>query len=207
MKYPIIKVNNKEYIAGKPNLSKKDSKSVVGFVEIYLHAKHLSSTMTLLAQKNPRYALDFINFLREKKVISEDSSEGFKLVESYGEFSKRINEAKDYGANVNSFKDLMKAIKALPDTIESITVPEEVSSFNPRKKEFETKKDKNWKKDVEKILKKALKSKEGKKVDQFILASYYGKGGATHPYYVDLRTSDSRELAKGMGKGDYGKLD
>jgi hypothetical protein len=79
--------------------------------------------------------------------------------------------------------------------------------FSPERIKLNPAKDKNWRKEVENILKRALKEKGGNEIDRFSLNSYYGPGKPTDPYFISLTSPSTREFAAGMGRGDYGSLD
>lgn len=122
---------------------------------------------------------------------------------------KALNEFLNEGfeSEGKSLKDLLKAIKKLPDTISSISVPIDLDAFASQSIKIDPS-DKNWKKEVEKTLKETLKDKKAKTIDAFQLKSYFGRGGkATDSYYIKLSSQGSRDFASDMGKGKFGSLD
>jgi hypothetical protein len=122
---------------------------------------------------------------------------------------KALNEFLNEGfeSEGKSLKDLLKAIKKLPDTISSISVPIDLDAFASQSIKIDPT-DKNWRKEVEKILKETLKDKKAKTIDTFLLKSYFGRGGkATDSYYIKLESQGSRDFADSMGKGKFGSLD
>ena len=122
---------------------------------------------------------------------------------------KTLNEFLNEGfeSESKSFKDLLKAIKKLPDTISSISVPVDLKAFASQSIKIEPT-DKNWRKEVEKTLKETLKGKDAKAIDTFQLKSYFGRGGkATDSYYIKLSSQGSRDFANAMNKGKFGSLD
>tara|TARA_R110000772_G_scaffold40358_6_gene94504 strand:+ start:4019 stop:4390 length:372 start_codon:yes stop_codon:yes gene_type:complete len=118
---------------------------------------------------------------------------------------KFLNEKFD--AKVNSLKDLLKAIKKLPDTIRRIDVPVDLLKFASQATKVIPKDNKDWKKEVESILKSTLKGKGGKDINSFKLNSYTGRGAADDSYYIALDSKESIEFADSMGKGKGGSLD
>jgi hypothetical protein len=102
-------------------------------------------------------------------------------------------------------KDIEKFIMQLPDTTESITIPNKPGDF-VGSQEFHPSKDKNWKKNAIKHMNDALK--DSKDVYSIEFHSYTGgpiRGYAT--WYIRFRTKDSDEFGKKMSAGEYGKLD
>jgi hypothetical protein len=121
---------------------------------------------------------------------------------------KHLNEYLNEGleADTKSLKDLVKAINKLPDTIEYISIPLFLKSFNNQSTKVFPKDSKYWRQDVESILKNTLKGKEGKSIDQFELKSYFGRGGRpSDSFYIKLSSKDSRGFADAMSKD--GSLD
>lgn len=104
-------------------------------------------------------------------------------------------------------KDIEKFIMQLPDTTQSIAVPNKPGDF-VGSEEFHPSKDKNWKKSAIKHMYDALKDSKGKDVYNIEFHSYTGgpiRGYAT--WYIRFRTKDSDEFGKKMSAGEYGKLD
>tara|TARA_Y100000389_G_scaffold19791_1_gene17139 strand:+ start:26600 stop:27181 length:582 start_codon:yes stop_codon:yes gene_type:complete len=134
-------------------------------------------------------------------IIKPEQVVGMNMVE----LKESINEG--FESEGKSLKDLLKAIKKLPDTISSISVPVDLKTFASQSIKIEPT-DKNWRKEVEKTLKETLKGKDAKAIDTFQLKSYFGRGGkATDSYYIKLSSQGSRDFASDMGKGKFGSLD
>ena len=130
-----------------------------------------------------------------------------KKIPTFEEFvNENLNEATGLSAEFDNVKDLLNAVKKLPDTIKYIKVQSSLSEFQPSMEEISPA-DKNWKKEVEKIIKNVLKLKGAEDIDTFRLSSYYGAGRPTDPYNVTFSTEKSRDFADRMGRGEYGKLD
>jgi hypothetical protein len=133
-----------------------------------------------------------------------------KKVKSFDQFinkNESVNESKKYGIKSNTLNGLIKEIKKLPDTIEYIKVPTEFSSFQPSTVKI-TPEDKNWKDEIIKTVKGAVKGPRGKEIDEFILRSYYGDlGKDTDPFYITFGSEGSRKFADDMRSGKYGSLD
>lgn len=118
-----------------------------------------------------------------------------------------LNEKVNYQTDVKNFKDLMKAIDKLPDTIEEISVPVDLKVFASQSKKIKPSKSKNWRKEVQDTLKKTLKDKASKDLDTFSLKSYFGTLGNpdTSSYYVQLSSKGKRDFGDAMSKD--GSLD
>jgi hypothetical protein len=130
-----------------------------------------------------------------------------KNIPTFEEFvNENINEATGLSADFDNPKDLLNAVKKLPDTIKYIKVQSSLSEFQPSMEEISPA-DKNWKKQVEDIVKSVLKLKGAEDIDKFKLLSYFGAGRPTDPYYIAFSTEKSRDFADRMGRGEYGKLD
>lgn len=102
-------------------------------------------------------------------------------------------------------KDIEKFIMQLPDTTQSITVPNKSGDF-VGSEEFHPSKDKNWKKNAIKHMNDAIKG--DKEVYNIELNSYTGgpiRGYAS--WYLKFRTKGSDDFGKRMAAGEYGKLD
>ena len=61
----------------------------------------------------------------------------------------RINP---YEMETTDYKELLSKVNELPDTIESIDIPIEVSLFNPQKKSFTPSEDNEWRKKIKDIV-------------------------------------------------------
>lgn len=104
-------------------------------------------------------------------------------------------------------KDIEKFIMQLPDTTQSITVPNKPGDF-VGSEEFHPSKDKNWKKTAIKHMNDAIKRDGGKDIYNIELNSFTGgpiRGYST--WYIKFRTKGSDEFGKRMAAGEYGKLD
>lgn len=118
-----------------------------------------------------------------------------------------INEGKKYGVKSGSVDDLIKMVKKLPDTIQYINVPKELSSFQPNYVKI-TPDMKDWKNEIIKTIKGAVKGRRGNEIDEFVLRSYYGDlGGDKDPFYIAFGSEGSRKFADDMHSGKYGSLD
>ena len=130
-----------------------------------------------------------------------------KNIPTFEEFvNENINEATGLSAEFDNVKDLLYAVKKLPDTIKYIKVQSNLNTFQAPMVEISPA-DKNWKKQVEDIVKSVLKQKEAKDIDKYSLRSFFGAGRPTDPYYITFSTEKSRDFADRMGRGEYGKLD
>ena len=120
-----------------------------------------------------------------------------------------LNEGKEMTGSYDNVKDLIKAVENLPDAIRSLEVPETLTTFQPSSVKFTIKdySDNSWKKDAIEQIKKTLKLKGGKDVDEFHLSSYFGKGKINDPFYIQFSSKDSRQFADDMSSGKYGSLD
>ena len=116
----------------------------------------------------------------------------------------RINP---YEHHTKDYRDLIKAIDKLPDTIDEITMPREIQMFNPAKIVFNPDRQKDWKERVKKII--VALARRGD-ILSYSLSSYFGTGNKNydkHPYYISLELPGSKEFAERMRSGEYGSLD
>ena len=116
----------------------------------------------------------------------------------------RINP---YEMKTNNYKELMGAIDNLPDTIESLTIPNEVQMFNPRKETYTPNKDSDWKGRVKKMVLGLLRRGN---ILSYSLNSYFGttnKNYGDHPYYISFELPGSKEFGERMRSGAHGSLD
>ena len=123
---------------------------------------------------------------------------------------KNLNDFLNEGfeSDSNSLKDLLKALNKLPDTIKVVHVPVDLKAFASQSDKVKPSDSKDWKKEVESILKSTLKDKKAKDINKFELKSFTGRGGkAEDSYYIQLSSDDSKEFADSMGKGKHGSLD
>tara|TARA_A100000172_G_C3040358_1_gene110220 strand:+ start:1322 stop:1747 length:426 start_codon:yes stop_codon:yes gene_type:complete len=135
------------------------------------------------------------------------------IFEGFRESASIINGKKyteNWIGNADTLDDFYKAVDRIPDTIQSIKVPIDTSSFNPNQKEIFP--EGNWKQDIKTIIAQVVESheKRGNKLEGIRISSYYGvgvKGAGDHPIYVSVDTKQSREFGDAMSRGDYGPLD
>ena len=118
----------------------------------------------------------------------------------------------EFTGQSDNLQDFLKALDRLPDTIKSIKVPIDTKLHKTSADKKTIVPNQGWKQEVEQIVKQVVDkaNEEGSSVDQFILATYGGqfeKDPSTAEYYIDLRTSRSREFGKDMASGKYGSLD
>ena len=135
------------------------------------------------------------------------------IFEGFRESASIVNGKKyteNWIGNADTLDDFYKAVDRIPDTIQSIKVPIDTSSFNPNQKEIFP--EGNWKQDIKTIIAQVVESheKRGNKLEGIRISSYYGvgvKGAGDHPIYVSVDTKQSREFGDAMSRGDYGPLD
>ena len=116
----------------------------------------------------------------------------------------RINP---YEVTTNNYRELLDAIDKLPDTIQSINVPIELSMFNPDKKSFDPKQDSDWRKRIKEII---LANTRRGDIVSYSLNSYFGtasKDYDKHSYYVSFELPGSKEFGEKMRSGAHGSLD
>ena len=116
----------------------------------------------------------------------------------------------DWLGDADTLIEFQQAVKRMPDTIESITVPTDTGIFNPSRKKI--KPGGSWKLEVYSTVAKVVQEheKEGNELEGIRISSYYpiGPNGADkHPIYVVVDTKESREFGAAMSRGDYGPLD
>ena len=116
----------------------------------------------------------------------------------------RINP---YEHHTKDYRDLIKAIDKLPDTIDEITIPTEIQMFNPAKIVFNPDRQSDWKERVKKIIIALARRGE---ILSYSLSSYFGTGNKDyhkHPYYIGVELPGSKEFAERMRSGAHGSLD
>lgn len=103
---------------------------------------------------------------------------------------------------------LKAAIDQLPDTLDSLKVPEELSYFSPRSIEL-TPGTPGWREEAKNILDNTLAMDGGDEINVFKLKSYFGwrEDPSKDSLYIDLVSDKSQQFADDMGSGKYGKLD
>ena len=116
----------------------------------------------------------------------------------------RINP---YEHQTKDYKDLIKAIDKLPDTIEGLTLPTEIQMFNPTTEKLNPMIDNKWKKRAKDMV---LAMTRRGDILSYSLSSYFGTGNkdyASHPYYISLELPGSKEFGERMRSGEHGSLD
>jgi len=116
----------------------------------------------------------------------------------------RINP---YEYKTTDYRDLIKAVDNLPNTIESLGIPTEVKMFSPKTETYAPNKDSDWKEKIKKIIMSLLRRG---KILSWSLNSFYGttsKDYDKHPYYIAYELPGSMEFAERMRSGAHGSLD
>lgn len=116
----------------------------------------------------------------------------------------RINP---YEYQTNDYRDLIKAVEKLPDTIDELTIPTEIQMFNPSNIVFNPDRQSDWKERVKKIIIALARRGE---ILSYSLNSYFGTGNKDydkHPYYISLELPGSKKFAERMRSGEHGSLD
>ena len=116
----------------------------------------------------------------------------------------RINP---YEMETTDYKELLSKVNELPDTIESIDIPIEVSLFNPQKKSFTPSEDNEWRKKIKDIV---LAMRRRGNIKSYSINSFFGttsKNYDKHPYYISFELPLAKEFGERMSSGYYGSLD
>ena len=116
----------------------------------------------------------------------------------------RINP---YEHKTKDYRDLIKAIDKLPDTIDGLTLPTEIQMFNPTTEKLNPMIDNDWKKRAKDIV---LAMTRRGDIMSYSLSSYFGtvnKDYDKHPYYISLELPGSKEFGERMRSGEHGSLD
>tara|TARA_Y100001972_G_C7557499_1_gene280086 strand:+ start:361 stop:792 length:432 start_codon:yes stop_codon:yes gene_type:complete len=137
------------------------------------------------------------------------------LFEGFKEDYSIINGEKytvDWLGTADTLTDFQQALKRIPDTIESITVPVNTNNFRSSNDDKEIKPEGSWRLEVYSTVVKVLEDhkKEGNTFESIRIASYYGvkpDGSKDHPIYISINTKESREFGDFMRSGKGGPLD
>ena len=137
------------------------------------------------------------------------------LFEGFREHVSIINGKKysvDWLGTADTLQDFQSALKRMPDTIESISVPINTTIFSTSQDSKKIKPEGSWKLEVYATVVKVVDEheKEGNSLEGIRINSYYGigpKGAVDDPIYVSIDTKESREFGKAMSSGKYGPLD
>ena len=116
----------------------------------------------------------------------------------------RINP---YEYKTTDYRDLIKAVDNLPNTIESLGIPTEVKMFSPKTETYAPNKDSDWRGRVKKMVLGLLRRGD---ILSYSLSSYFGttnKDYDKHPYYISLELPGSKEFGERMRSGEHGSLD
>ena len=118
----------------------------------------------------------------------------------------------DWLGEADTLLDFQDALKRMPDTIESITVPINTTIFSSDNDYKEIKPEGSWRLEVYTIVQKVVEQhkEEGNTLEGIRISSHFtiGPNGADeHPIYVVVDTKESREFGDAMSRGDYGPLD
>ena len=116
----------------------------------------------------------------------------------------RINP---YEHKTKDYRDLIKAIDKLPDTIDGLTLPTEIQMFNPTTEKLNPTIDNDWKKRAKDIV---LAMTRRGDILSYSLSSYFGTGDkdyGKHPYYISFELPGSKEFGERMRSGEHGSLD
>tara|TARA_R110000824_G_scaffold35234_1_gene110694 strand:+ start:2716 stop:3144 length:429 start_codon:yes stop_codon:yes gene_type:complete len=116
----------------------------------------------------------------------------------------RINP---YEHKTKDYRDLIKAIDKLPDTIDGLTLPTEIQMFNPTTEKLNPTIDNDWKKRAKDIV---LAMTRRGDILSYSLSSYFGtvnKDYGNHPYSISFELPGSKEFGERMRSGEHGSLD
>ena len=116
----------------------------------------------------------------------------------------RINP---YELETDNYKEMIRSIDNLPDTIEEISIPTEIQIFNPQKITLNPDKDSKWKDKIKKIIIGLARRGD---ILSYSINSYYGtmsKNYEKHPYYISVELPGSKEFGERMRSGEHGSLD
>jgi hypothetical protein len=133
------------------------------------------------------------------------------LVIFNGNQTKRIMQTTDqreatWIGSCHNLYALNEMIGALPDTIRGVKVPISLDHFNPAGSEVKPSTS-AWRETIKGMVRTTLDLPGGGEIDQFSLYSYYGGAGTTAPYYIQLSSPASRDFARRMSAGEFGRLD
>lgn len=123
-------------------------------------------------------------------------------------FNDKTRESNLTG-KADNIKDFFKAINRLPDTIKSIKVPINSSSFKTSSDYKKIEPVQGWKEEVKKTILDVVDQHKDKNevVDSFELSTYGFDAKPTDDFYIQLRTKQSEKFGKDMAAGKYGPLD
>lgn len=118
----------------------------------------------------------------------------------------------DWLGEADTLIDFRDALKRMPDTIESITVPINTTIFSSDNDYKKIKPEGSWRLEAYTIVQKVVEQhkEEGNTLEGIRISSHFiiGPNGADeHPIYVIVDTKESREFGDKMSRGDYGPLD
>jgi hypothetical protein len=97
-------------------------------------------------------------------------------------------------------------IGALPETIQGINVPVSLDHFNPARREVKPSGD-TWRQAIKDMVRATLDLPGGREIDQFSIRSYNGGAGLDASYYMQISSPASRDFARRMSAGEFGRLD
>ena len=120
-------------------------------------------------------------------------------------------ESKIAGSSDN-LEEVLKHIRKLPSTIESVKVPINTKNFKTSKDYKVIQARPGFIGDIEEAIIDLTNqhNKEGEKVTSYDLESYSGqftKDETKDAFYIQLRTKKSDDFGKAMSRGDFGSLD
>ncbi len=101
---------------------------------------------------------------------------------------------------------LNEMIAALPETIQGINVPVALDHFNPARREVKPSGD-DWRQVIKDMVRATLDLPGGGEIDQFSIRSYNGGAGLAASYYMQISSPASRDFARRMSAGEFGRLD
>jgi hypothetical protein len=101
---------------------------------------------------------------------------------------------------------LDEMIGALPETIQGINVPVSLDHFNPARREVKPSGD-TWRQAIKDMVRATLDLPGGREIDQFSIRSYNGGAGLDASYYMQISSPASRDFARRMSAGEFGRLD
>ena len=118
----------------------------------------------------------------------------------------------DWLGEADTLIDFRDALKRMPDTIESITVPINTTIFSSDNDYKKIKPEGSWRLEAYTIVPKVVEQhkEEGNTLEGIRISSHFiiGPNGADeHPIYVIVDTKESREFGDKMSRGVYGPLD
>lgn len=126
---------------------------------------------------------------------SFEYSSSTRTAQVRGQEPKTKTYISKFQGKTSDFNELLNIVDKIPDTVQSIKLPDN-TTLQPEG---------DWRSE----LKKRLSDINTEDVTSYSIDSYYGVSDRenTHPIYIKFNTKSSQSLAKAMKRGDYGSLD